>query len=206
MPTTAERSFLGFTPLQVGDFGLALSIGGHLTQAVGAYYSAKAQQAALKSQALDLEYRQSMAAINARAAEQDAQVELEAGSREVGRVGLTYRQVKAQQRVATAAGGVQAGVGSAAEVQASIDYAKETDQITINSNAVRAANASRLRATGLLAEGRMAGVGAENARKAASQISPVAFGAGSLISGAGQVSREWVVNERSSARYRSGAS
>jgi hypothetical protein len=200
----SESTFLGFDTKDVADFGMALSIGGYLNQAVGAYYSAKAQQYALKSQALDLEFQQTMAAINARSAELDAQLELEAGRRDVGRVGLQYGQVKGAERARQAAGGTQAGVGSAAEVQASIETAKELDQITISANAVRAANAARTRATGYESVARMAGVNAANARTAGRNIQPWAGFGSSLLAGAGGVAREWVANERQSARYRYG--
>lgn len=197
-------SLLGLSPTQAGEFGFAMSITGALTSAVGAYYSAQSQKYSLKSQALDLEYRSTMAAMNARVAEEDAQYELQAGNREIGRVGLAYKQIKSEEKVRQSAGNIQAGVGSAAEVQASINYAKETDQIAINSNAVRAANASRIRATSLMADSRMSGVGASIARRSARQISPELAAGTSLISGAGSVAREWSNNERYSSRYNQG--
>lgn len=199
-----DTTFLGFTPSQVQDFGMVMSIGGYLNQAVGTYYAAQAQRYQLKSQALDLEYRQTMAALNARAAANDAVLELQAGQQEAGRVGLQYRQVRGAHRASAAARGLQGGVGSEAEVAASIEYAKEADMITINANAVRAANAARARGVGLQAEARMAGLGAENARRTAGLISPWMGAGTSLLGSAGSVAREWAASERQSARYRRG--
>lgn len=197
----AEQTTLGFTASQWGNFGAATSIGGIAVQAAGAYYAAKSQQYQLRSQALDLEFQATIAGLNARAAEGDAQSALEAGKREAGRIGLQYRQVKEAARTRTAAGGIQAGVGSAAEEQASIAYAKEADQITISSNAVRAANASRMAAVGQRNNQRMAMVGARNARRAAGSISPWLAAGSSLIGGAGDVSSRWAQDARWSARY-----
>lgn len=189
----------GMSGLQ--EFGSVLAISGVLQSAIGSYYSAQAQKYELKSQASDLEFRQSMAARNARIAESDAQLELEAGKRESGRVSLHYRQVKQAAAASAAARGVQAGVGSAAEIQTSIEFAKEMDRNTIDANATRRANAHRARAVDLQNMGRVAGVSAETARRGAGLASPGYAAGTSLLAGAGGVSRQWALWNRRSWRH-----
>lgn len=172
-------------------FGSVLAISGVVQSAIGSYYTARAQQYELKSQASSLEFQQSMAAQNRRAAENDAQAELQAGQHEAALTGLRYGQVKAGARATQGARGVEAGFGSAAEELASIELAKEVDMFTINANATRAANAHRMRAVGFENQGRMAGVSAANARSAAGRISPGVSAGTSLLGNAGGVAREW---------------
>lgn len=180
----------------IADVGGVLGIAGLMTSAVGNYYALKSQQYQLRSQALSLEYEQSMSALNARNAELDAQSILEAGEREHGQLTQQYGQAKASARVSQAASGVQAGVGSAAEVQASIDYAKEADTFAIDMNTLRAANARRTQAVDLQNRAALAGVSAANVRGAAGSINPFLGSAASLLGGAGQVAQSWAYSKR----------
>lgn len=197
-----DPTFLGFSYDQMASFGTAMSIGGFLTQAVGAYYAAESQRYTLKSQAMDLKYRASMASLNARAAEEDAVLAISAGQQQAGRVGLQYRQVKSSMQASAAARGLQLGVGSQAEGAASVEYAKEVDMIAINANAVRAANAARARAVGMRNEARMSAASARGLEMQRGAISPGMSAGASLLAGAGTVARDWATMERQSARYR----
>lgn len=200
MMTSGASAPAGYGGL--ASFGNILGVSGVVTQAIGAYASAKSAQYQLKSQKLDLEFQATIAGINARAAEFDAELEIEAGKQESGRVALQYRQLKASEKASAAARGVDLGVGSTAEVLASIELAKDTDRITINANAVRRANAARARGVNERVRGLMASVGAAGAQRMAGLISPFGSAATSLIGGAGEVARNWAVNERANARYR----
>ena len=201
-PAPGGTGLAGFSYGQIAEFGQMLGIGGTLMSAAGAYYSAEASRYQLKSQSLDLEFQKTQAGLNARAAEGDAQQILEDGKEEVGRVGLQYREVKGASRAAIGASGVQAGVGNAAEVQASIEYAKEVDSITVNANAVRAANAARTRSVNYRNQGLLAGTAAKNAMTMRRAISPAGNAGISLVGGAGDVARSWAAFQRDSARYR----
>ncbi len=173
-----------------------ISLGGAGLQAVGNFYAVKSQQAQQRSQALASEFQQSMSALNARAAEEDAQAITEAGNREQSRVAAQYGQLKASERAATAGRGIKAGVGSAAEVQASIELAKQLDVFAVNSNAVRAANAARTRATNDQIQGRLAGVSAANLRDTAGSLDPYVAVAGSLLGSGAGISQQWLARER----------
>lgn len=162
---------------QLGTFTVGAQITSAIMGTVGAFYSAKAQRAALQSQArLD--------EINARLMERGAQATLLAGQAEVGRVTMRAGQLKSAQRVALAANGVDLGVGSAAEIQASTDIMKEIDRNTIEANAVRAAWGYRTQGMNYLNE-------AETKRATASTISPGGAAVGALLGGASQVASTW---------------
>lgn len=177
--------------------GLAASVGGAVMTAIGAFYSVKAAQYQAESQALQLEHQGQMSALNARAAERDAQSLLAAGQEEAGRTGLRYRQIKGAVRARQAAAGIQSGVGSAAEVVTSVDLAKEADQLAITRNAVRAANASRTQRVNALNRGRFADLSATNLRRSAGSMNPWLSGLSSLIGSGASVSKEWYRYRRS---------
>jgi hypothetical protein len=167
-----------------------------LTGAIGSFYAAKSQQYELRSQQLSLEYQQNIANLNARLAEADARAIIEAGHHAVGLSTLRAGQIEAANRAATAARGVQAGVGSAAEVQASLAFARESDAITIDANAARQAAQARLRAVDLSNRGLLAGVSASNIRRTASGISPGLAGFTSLLSGTSRIAGQQARSRR----------
>ncbi len=180
----------------LSSFGTILSISGMLTGAIGSFYAAKSQQYELRSQQLSLEYQQNIANLNARLAEADARAIIEAGHHAVGLSTLRAGQIEAANRAATAARGVQAGVGSAAEVQASLAFARESDAITIDANAARQAAQARLRAVDLSNRGLLAGVSASNIRRTASGISPGLAGFTSLLSGTSRIAGQQARSRR----------
>lgn len=157
--------------------GLGGQVFGAVTGAFGSFYAAKSKKA-------NLEFQADMADINARILEQGAQSALLQGQHETMRVTMRAGQVKANQRAAMAANGVDIGVGSAAEVVASTDIMKEIDANTIKANAVRSAFGYRSQAVGVKNEAIMGRAQAKN-------ISPFASGMSSLLSSAGNVADAW---------------
>lgn len=174
-----------------GSFGVALQAGGAVAGAAGAYYSAQAAQYQAKSQAMALEHQQQMSFLTARRAEVDAQQALRAGQHERGQVGLRYAQAKADTAAKQSASGIQGGVGSSAEVLASIELAKQVDQITITKNSVRAASAHRTQRVNALSRGMLAGASAANVRASGDSISPGASAGISLLGRSGSVANNW---------------
>jgi len=164
--------------------GQILSVGGAMLQAVGSYYAARSAKVQAKSIALSLEFEQSMAAQNARVAEDDAAAILDDAQEQIAFLGMQVGQEKATLRTQSGARNVQGNAGSAAEVQASKELMKQIDSLTINRNAVRAANARRMQAVNQRNQGLMAGVGAANARASARAISAPAAAIAPLLGGA----------------------
>lgn len=171
--------------------GVVLQVGGALLGAVGAYYAADAAKSRLKSEASSLDFEASIARQNARNAEADAQAILQAGEREAVRLGLAQGQDRGRREVLQAASGTAAGVGSAAEVEASQRILEETDRLTIDSNAVRAAAAQRMQGVNYRNQALLADVSARNARRSARAINTGVAVATSLLSSAGPVASSW---------------
>lgn len=174
--------YAGSNGQALASAGLWMQIGGALTGALGTYFEAKSRQYAMRSQAMSMEFEQTIAGINARLAENAAQQVLEAGQQQAALSGLRYAQMRASARASAAARGVGVDQGSAGDVTSSIDYAREVDRLTINVNTVREANAQRARATDLQNRAAIAGVSASNLRGGADSIN-AAFAAGSSILG-----------------------
>lgn len=183
------------------SLGTGLAVAGAVSGAIGSFYAVKASQAQAKSQALSLEFEQSMNTLNARAAEREAQGYLESGQQQIGLQTLQAGAQKGSARAAVGARGIQGGVGSARDVIAGLDLAKEVDSYTINTNAVRAANASRTQSVNYQNQGLLAGVSAQNIRRSASSANPYLAAGTSLLGSAAMVSSQWANDRRQRAYY-----
>jgi hypothetical protein len=179
--------------------GPILAIAGMATSAIGAYYAAKTQQYQLESQALTNDFQKSMSELNAKNAEFTAQTILESGQRQIGAVTMRAGNVKGAARASMAARGIQAGVGSAADVIATTDLMKEVDVNTINARSVQAAEAQRMAAVNSQNQAMMAGVSADNARMGASTINPFMASTGSLLGSASTVASAYYQDKRMAA-------
>lgn len=165
-------------------YGPWIAAFGAINSAVGSYYQAKTMQYQLESQSSSMKFQQEVSGINARQAEFQAQRILEAGERAIGVSTMRYGKAKGAGRAAMAARGIQLGVGSAAEVEATTDIMKEIDSLTINANAVRQAEAARTQAANYTVQGMMQGVSADNLSASASTISPFGAATTSLLGSA----------------------
>ena len=177
-------------------FGFWSSIGASVMSAVGTFYSAKSQKSQLESQALSSEFEQSMANLEARAAEFDATQILRAARREAGRVSMAAGQEKSRQKVSAAARGVDVNTGSAVDVRVSTEMASQADRNAINENAVAGAAAQGRRATDARNRASIAGVNASNARATSRTINPYMAHFSSVLGSVGTLSNAWVANRR----------
>lgn len=197
----------------LGQAGPIMQIAGMATSAIGSYYGAKIQQSQLRaqsdtlryqsqSQAMSLQFQKDMATLNAELSEADAQQILLSGEREAGKISRAYGRAKSANRASMAARGVQLGEGSTAEVDASIELAKQVDMLTINANRTRAAAAARMQRVNYANQALMSGVSASNVatmgaisaanlRESADSISPFGQAFSSLLGNAGAVANTW---------------
>lgn len=175
----------------ISNAATILSISGAITGAIGSFYAAQAQQAALKSQASSLKFQARIADMNARSAETAAQQTLLAGERAIGAYTMRAGQQKASVEASQAAAGGDIGNGSAAELKASMDLVKQIDVININSNAVREAEAQRMQGVNYKMQAALGRISANNMMATASTISPWAQGFTSLLGGATNVAQQW---------------
>lgn len=186
----------------MGKASIMTAIFGGLTSAVGSFFAAKQASYQLKSQASSYRFQSDMQAINARAAENDAQSILESGKSQVAQYTMAAGQQKQGARASMAGRGIALGQGSAADVEASMDLVKDMDVLTINSNAVRAAAAERMQATNYRNASLLLRTSGNNADMGARTISPFMTATTSLIGSATRLANTWNNNKR--ARYMMG--
>jgi hypothetical protein len=162
----------------LGIMSVTLQAAGAGLSAVNAFYSVKSAKYQARSQALDLQFQATMAGMNARQAEQQAQGLLYAGNQEIAARTMQYAQAQASERTRQGASGATVGVGSSAELSRSIEYAKDVDRYTISANSIRAANAARMQKTNLLAQQSILGTQARSLLRTsgASSAAGTAFG------------------------------
>lgn len=181
-------------PAASSQGGSSVPVGGVLqavSGAVGGYYAALSRRGELRQQALSLDFESFTSQIDARSSELDAMAVLDAGKQALGQYTMQSGQFRASVVASQAASGVQAGVGSAAEVLASLDLKKELDTMTIKSNAVRRAAALRIQAQNQRNAADMARVSAANTRRTArgvNEYSHLVSGVASLLGSAGSAS------------------
>lgn len=176
--------------------GEALQIAGVVVKSIGAFYEAESQKTKLESDALTFDFQRTIANINARAAEQDAAAILEAGRRRTSLSQLRSGRAIGLLRTTTAARGVQAGVGSAAELTASARLAAKVDAYAIDAGTLRAATAARRRSIDFRNQALFAGVSAENVREERRTINPALSAATTLIGGGSNVARSFAQRSR----------
>ncbi|MDR3798420.1 MAG: hypothetical protein P4K93_09720 [Terracidiphilus sp.] len=186
------------------NFSLVASVVSGVGAAIGSYYAAKSAQNELKSQASNFTFQSNMAAINASREERTAQSIEEAGKSQIASFTMQAGQQKAGATASMAARGIALGVGSAAEVSASMDIEKELNVIAINSNTVRQAWAAREQGTNYQNESLLDRTSAVNANRSAASISPVGGVVNSLLGSATQVAGQWDYNEWLQKRLRAG--
>lgn len=182
-----------FSTQELANAGVILSVAGVLNNAIGSFYAAKNERYQLKSQQLALEFQQTVSNMNARRFETEAQGTMLAGQRQVGQYTMRAGAQKAAGKASFAARGVEAGVGSTAEVMATAETVKQIDAMTINANTVYAAEAQRAQATQARIQAMAAGVSARNLGVTRGAIRPGLMAGTSLLSGAGQVASSWAV-------------
>lgn len=163
--------------MDIGAMGGMFQLGGALSSMIGSFFQADMTKSNLKFQA-------DMSRINAQIDEIAAENELLKGQREIGAQTMQAGQLKSSQRAAMAANGIDLGVGSAAEIQASTDLMKEIDKNTLQSNALKSAWGYRMQGTNAKNNALMA-------EASASGISPVGAAFSSLLTSAGSIASSW---------------
>lgn len=171
--------------------GMVMMAVGAINNAISGFYAAQSQRYQLKSQASALKFQSSLSQLNARRAEVEADSIMEAGHRQIGQYTMRAGAAQASQRASFAARGIDKDVGSAAEHLASMEYAKQSDVLTINANAVRAAESARMQAQNYQTQSLMQGVQAQNLMASRRTINPATQAAGSLLGDAGSLAYMW---------------
>ena len=179
------------TGQSIRNIGLLTSILGGVSSAIGTYYSAKTTKYQEKSQASSFAFQSDMASINASREEMTAESIQEAGKSQIASYTMQAGQVKAGATASMAARGIALGVGSAADVSASMDIEKDLNVMAINSNTTRQAWAAREQGTNYQNESLLDRTSSVNALRSANSISPVGSTVNSLLGSATQIAGQW---------------
>jgi hypothetical protein len=176
----------------LNEIGLGLSVAGGLNTIAGTYYGLKAQQGALRMEALNREFEANQANIRARAAERDAEVIIRAGQQEAGRRGLLAAIEAAALRAQTAASGIVVGSGSAGEAERALRLAAEVDKRTIRTNSEMRANATREAGANERANSLLGRASAANLRSSANSINPAMGAVGAGLGAGGSLINQYL--------------
>jgi hypothetical protein len=165
-----------------------------VSSAIGSFYAAKTAQYEAKSQASSFAYQSNMAAINASREETLAESIEESGKSQIANYTMRAGQQKSAATASMAARGIALGVGSAADVSASMDVEKDLNVLAINSNTTREAWGAREQGTDYTNQALLDRTSAVNALSSARAISPIGSTVNSLLGSATQVAIRWDAN------------
>lgn len=179
------------TGQQLKNIGLITSVLGGINSAIGTFYAAKTAQYQERSQASGFAFQSDMASINATRANITAESIDEAGRNQVANYTMQEGQQKASATASMAARGIALGVGSAADVSASMDVEKDLNVLAINSNTTRQAWAAREQGTNYQNQASVDRTSAVNTTRSANSISPFGNTVNSLLGSATQISGQW---------------
>jgi len=150
---------------------------GAINSAIGSYYQTQASIQNYK-------FQSQMAGINALISETNAQAMLLAGQRAEQNVRLRGARIKSAQRASMAANGIDLQSSTAQNVLNSTDVLNETDALTVQSNALKAAFGYRTQS--------VSDKNSANIYSAVSDgMSPLGNATGSLLSSGGAVAESW---------------
>lgn len=154
--------------------------------AIGGGLQMGAQVAGGYAKSEALAYQSQVAANNAKIAQQDATLDIQAGEVAAVNRGLKTRAMVGQQKAAQGASGIDVNSGSAVDVRAGTEELGMLDALTIRSDAAKKAYAREVQATSDTAQSQMLTAESENAK-----TQGWLNGAGSLLSSASSVGGSW---------------
>lgn len=169
---------------------------GAVNQAIGAFYGARSQKLSMKAQASSLEYQQRMSQLNQRIVAREAIEMFQQAQKAIGQATAQMGRTKQQAQASMAARGLQGGVGSTAEVMASLEYDKQLTAMSMNAQAVRQRESMMTQRVDIQNQGLMAGVQASALRMAGKAIMPGQALMASLLGSAGQMAANWAYSQR----------
>lgn len=164
-------------PEKLARWSMTAMIGGGLTSAAGAYLSTAGQQTATE---LDGDF----AFLNARQSRLQAMLALQSGRKAEQTVRMQTAALKADQKTALAANGVDITVGSAAETLQSTDLIGDMDADAVRQQA-------RWQASGYRTQAAMQEASGKVSKATARTMNPFAAAGADLLGSAGAVAGSW---------------
>ena len=168
------------------NFGLSLQIGAGIIDGIAAYHGVQAQQSDYRTKSLNADSRNVMAQYGASQARIVAGQIMQAGDQARRQLGQQAGQAQAANRTRQAVRGVT-NAGSAAEVQASMRYKQQAEELTLDTNTLRQKQAADRRRLDMINRAGQERVAAKNYLDMASALSPGLAAATSVVQGLGAV-------------------
>lgn len=166
-------------PATLATISIGASAAGGLTKAFGSFFGGEAQSSMYQ-------YQASVAQVNKKIAEQNADYAIKAGESTAQREGMKGRYEFGAMKTGRAASGFQVGTGSNAKMLESKEAINTYNQSVIRSNAAKQAYGYKIDAMTAASQAQLYTMAASNAETAG-----IIEGIGSLVGGAGSVSSKW---------------
>lgn len=163
----------------LAPIALAAGIAGTGMSAYGSYESGQANSAAAA-------YQSQVAANNAKIAQQNARLDIQAGETQAFNQGLKTRAAVGQEKAAQGASGIDVNTGSAVSVRAGTAGIGMLDALTTRSNAAKEAYAQEVQSTSDTAQSQLDTMESEQAETAGD-----IGAASSLLNGVSTVGGNW---------------
>ena len=176
------ENFKSYVGQAAFNFGAALQVGASIMQAISAYSAVEAQKSDYRTKALNAQSQDYMAQLGASQARLVAGQIMQAGAQARRQLGLAAGQEQAQSKVRQAKRGVT-NAGSAAEVQASLRYKQQAEELTIDTNAMRQRQAADRQRVDMLNRAGQARVNAANYLDMSRSLSSGLAAATSILQG-----------------------
>lgn len=164
-------------------FGVAMGVGGVLSGAYAAFAGARSEKLRTKSLALQLKHQEDMMRFNIRQNESQAQWLNQVYNKKMQIATLKQGNRKSTAKASFAARGIQMGVGSTKDVFVSSEVLNTIENLTMNSNKVRAITNQRLKGVGMGIKADMTGLSADFKNMTANSIDPFMSMTSSFMSG-----------------------
>ena len=187
----ADKTFAGLSPQAMQNIGMHSAAAGALVGVIGVIGQSIAGKENLKAQARTIQHEAFLANLNARAKEREVSAAKDQGRLNIAQVSSQAGQIKGKQDTNAAARGVVIREGSAGEVTATTDIAKEVEMLAINRSSIERSLAIGRQALSLRGGSLLDRISAGNLRRSASNIQPGISGGAQFISSMGQFAGQY---------------
>tara|TARA_R100000234_G_scaffold108737_1_gene80297 strand:+ start:74 stop:658 length:585 start_codon:yes stop_codon:yes gene_type:complete len=164
-------------------FGVSMGVAGLFSKSYAGFAAARSERLRTKSLALRLKHKEDMMRFNIRQNESQAQWLNAVYNKKYQIATLKQGNRKSTAKTSFAARGIQMGVGSTKDVFVSSEVLNTIENLTMNSNKVRAITNQRLKGVGMEIKADMTGLSADFKNMTAASIDPFMSMTSSFMSG-----------------------
>jgi len=183
----SDKLFFGaFTGKDVKAFGQNVALGGVATSAISTFFDVSTKKVRTKGASKEKLFEGSVADMQARSEEDQAYMEIEVGNAQISLLSQASADAQSAYVVDAVKRGIEFNSGSAAEVKASMELAKQMDVRTIKTNSMRKSNARMMASVNARNTARFARISARNLDSQSRGMNPLLASLSSAAGAAGQ--------------------